>query len=452
MNFETIRVRALPALAALALAFALALAAAAPGPAGADATASKTSQAKKKAKKAKQKAKKRKAAKKRRAQARKRAAAKRKRLRIAGLKFYQPPKRLPKRHGTLIWQRKAGGVVPLKSAKSTQLVLYTSTSPTGRNVAVSGSVSIPKGKAPKGGWPLITYGHGTTGIADKCAPSRNTKSGPAVGYINYTDDEQNAWLEAGYAVARSDYQGLGTPGVHPFLVGQASGRSVLDIARAARQMGPKISKSFLIAGHSQGGHAALFAAGEAAAWVPDLSLKGTVSYAPASQFKLQASALATLTEPSGLSALATMLIRGVSSVYDTVDPREILSDGALAFWGDVDEECLPTLSGPDKLGGLAPSTLLRNGADLSGDASKNLLGILDQQNPAVRSEAPILLTQGTADDTTPPYLTDVLSGQLTAKGSTVDYKTYPGADHSGVLVSAHDDVMAFFASRLPGGR
>jgi len=90
-----------------------------------------------------------------------------------GLEFYKPPQHLPKQHGTLIWARKATGLVPLADAKYTKLVLYSSRTPQGAKDAVSGSVSVPKGKPPKGGWPVITWAHGTTGVADICAPSRD---------------------------------------------------------------------------------------------------------------------------------------------------------------------------------------------------------------------------------------------------------------------------------------
>ena len=102
-----------------------------------------------------------------------------------GLKFYKPPKKLPKEHGTLIWARKATGLVPLADAKYTKLVLYSSRTPQGAKTAVSGSVSVPKGKVPKGGWPVITWAHGTTGVADACAPSRNSVTSPAQASISY---------------------------------------------------------------------------------------------------------------------------------------------------------------------------------------------------------------------------------------------------------------------------
>src|SRR3954453_8514283 len=191
-----------------------------------------------------------------------------------GLSFYKPPKGLPKQHGTLIWARNAGGLVPLADARYMKLVLYSSRTAQGAKDAISGSVSVPKGKPPKGGWPVITWAHGTTGVADVCAPSRDFAGSPNPTGETYINNDLNAWLAAGYAVLRTDYQGLGTPGKHPYLIGASEGRSVVDIVAAARQLDPNISKRYLIAGHSQGGHAALFAAGEAKKWLPKLQLRG----------------------------------------------------------------------------------------------------------------------------------------------------------------------------------
>ena len=68
-------------------------------------------------------------------------------------------------------------------------------------------------------------------------------------------------VNAGYLVAFSDYEGLGTPGRHPYLVGESEGRSVLDAAKAAAQLpGADAGDQLAIWGHSQGGHAALWAA------------------------------------------------------------------------------------------------------------------------------------------------------------------------------------------------
>jgi hypothetical protein len=89
----------------------------------------------------------------------------------SGTAFYKPPSPLPgSGHGGLIWARKLTGTAALHGGSGNQLVLYRSTGVRGKAVAVSGTVSIPKGHAPKGGWPVITYAHGTTGSRTSALP------------------------------------------------------------------------------------------------------------------------------------------------------------------------------------------------------------------------------------------------------------------------------------------
>jgi fermentation-respiration switch protein FrsA (DUF1100 family) len=361
-----------------------------------------------------------------------------------GLKFYKPPKSLPKQHGTLIWARKASGLVALSGAKTTDLVLYSSRTPQGTRDAVSGTVSLPKGKPPKGGWPVISWAHGTTGVADVCAPSRNSTSSPAQPYISYIYPDLNAWLQAGYAVVQTDYQGLGTPGKHPYLIGEAEGRSVLDIVSAARQLDPRVGKRFLIAGHSQGGQSALFAAGEASSWVPRLRLAGTVSFAPASHLLEQSALLPGLTVPSALTALATLILDGASTQSTAINPNALLSDAVLQFYPLLQSQCLAQLGASNELGGIAPSNLERSGADVSA-----LNPVLAGMNPLVQSAAPILIEQGAADTTVFPFYTDQLNTELVNAGNQITYTKYQGIDHGGVVNAGEADALAFFQAHLP---
>jgi dienelactone hydrolase len=365
----------------------------------------------------------------------------------AGDAFYTPPKNIPHAHGSLIWARPAGGLVPLANARYTKLVLYSEQSPQGQLDAVSGSVSVPKGKPPKNGWPVVTWAHGTTGVADICAPSRDFAGSPANTGETYINDDLNAWLAAGYAVLRTDYEGLGTPGKHPYLIGTSEGRSVVDIVKAARQLDPKIGKRYLIAGHSQGGHAALFAAGLASSWQPGLKLRGTVAFAPASHILDQASLLPALTSPSGLTGLATLIVDGASTQSSAINVNAILSDQVLQFYPLLQSECLSRLDQPDQLGGIAPSNLERQGADVSA-----LNPVLAAMNPAVRTAAPILIPQGEADTTVFKIFTDQLVNELTGLGDQVTYKTYPGVNHVGVVTSGEPDALAFFQQMLPPRR
>ena len=359
--------------------------------------------------------------------------------------FYKGPKQTPKGHGKLIWQRDATKLTPIAGARINKTILYTSRDPDGDRVVVSGSVSVPKGKPPKGGWPVISWAHGTTGAADACAPTRIRPNSVVAPYVAYVHPQLEDWIGAGYAVVATDYQGLGTPGPHPYLIGEAEGRSVVDIVSAARQLVPTLGKRYLIAGHSQGGQSSLFAASLADEWAPKLKLRGTVAYAPASHLKEQAKFLPSLTSPSGLSALAALIFKGASTTSDeNVKPAKFFTAEARALYPQTEQLCLPQLAESDSFGGLAPADLLRDSAD-----PDPLYGVLDDMNPAVRIGPPVLLAQGSADTTVFPTFTDMLNGELDKLGDKVAYKTYPGVNHGAIVAAAEDDALSFFEKRLP---
>ena len=358
-----------------------------------------------------------------------------------GAAFYEPPKRMPKGHGKLIWQREGTKLWPIAGAKLNKTILYTSRSPEGGRVAVSGSVTVPRGKPPKGGWPVISWAHGTTGIADSCAPTRIAPNSPDAASVAYVKPQLRDWVKAGYAVVATDYQGLGTPGIHPYLIGTAEGRSVVDIVSAARQLVPSLGRRYLIAGHSQGGQSALFAAGLAADWAPQLKLRGTVSYAPASHIKEQADLVSLLTTPSALSALAALIVRGASTATD-VNVTRLLTAPARALYPQTLQVCVGRLDHADSFGGLAPADMLR--PDLS-----PIDDVLAAMNPAVETGAPILLAQGSADSIVFQFYTDMLDDELDGLGDDVRYRIYPGADHNRVVTAAASDTLAFFENRLP---
>jgi dienelactone hydrolase len=344
----------------------------------------------------------------------------------AGTAFYTPPSPLGSgAHGTPVWVRKLAGKAVLTSAASNRLLLYRSTSVDGKTTAVSGTVAIPKGKAPKGGWPVITWAHGTTGIADQCAITRSDVS------EGYDRPLLNRWLKAGYAVVRTDYEGLGTPGEHPYLIGVSEGRGVLDVVRAARKLDPTLGKRVVIAGHSQGGHAALWAASLAKKWTPELTLRGTLAFAPASHLGEQGALLRALTSPSGLSVLASMIVRGIDVAQPSLNVGSLLSDQAKALYPQTDTKCLDALAKTDSFGGLAPAAIFRSDAVL--DPVVAALNANDPETLSIRG--PLLIEQGKADTTVFPNFTDALNADYDKRGVDVTYKTYDGVDHEGVVTN-----------------
>jgi hypothetical protein len=189
--------------------------------------------------------------------------------------FYAAPDPVPEdEHGTLLHYQpvddlEIGGATAWRT-------MYLSESLQGEPIVVTGTALVPSGEAPAGGRPVLTIAHGTSGIADECAPSKH----PVATELSL----MGPFVDAGYLVVLSDYEGLGTPGRHPYLVGESEGRGVLDGALAARGLpdadaGDQLS----IFGYSQGGHGALWAGQLAADWAPDYDLVGTVAGAPATE-------------------------------------------------------------------------------------------------------------------------------------------------------------------------
>ena len=245
--------------------------------------------------------------------------------------------------GSVIWSREvkktANGRVALPSASKTILVLYRSLDPKGNPIAVSGTIDLPKGKAPKGGFKSISWAHGTTGAADICAPSRNAAGNPADGYIAYATASYDGWLKDGHPVLRTDYEGLGTQGPHRYLVGASEGRGVVDIVLAARELYPALSKDYLIGGHSQGGHGGLFAGSLAPKLAPKLNLKGVFVYAPASHLWEQGQAIGSLGAGfEALSGVAIMIMYSAAREAG-VDPSTLVTAEIAAKLGLIEEAC-----------------------------------------------------------------------------------------------------------------
>jgi alpha-beta hydrolase superfamily lysophospholipase len=314
-------------------------------------------------------------------------------------------------------------------------VLYHSESVDGRDIAVSGVIVAPEGKAPKGGRPVVTWAHGTTGLADSCTPSKDENVASKLPYVD-------AMVEAGYVVAATDYEGLGTPGLHPYLVGESEGRGVLDAARAARALDrTRAGKDLLVFGHSQGGHAALFAGEIAARYAPEERILGVVAAAPAADLDVILPAAGAIKQAAGFLVMGA---KGIHAAYPQADPAAVLSPDALAKSRIVEEECVGAVV--KTFAGTSTAVVAHNPLEVApwGD----LIHASSAGNhPA---GAPVLVVQGEADRLVLPILSDAWVRKACAAGDAVDYRTYPGADHGSVIVAARTDVLEWLAARAKG--
>lgn len=348
---------------------------------------------------------------------------------------------VPGKHGLMIRSTAiSGGSLP-KGGRS-QLILYSSKAPDGEIVAVSGLVTVPRGKAPKSGFPVVSWAHGTTGIADACAPSRNATTAPATEYAKDFQAEATHWVKEGFAVAQTDYQGLGTAGMHPYLIGVSEGRSVIDIVLAAHGLDRRVGKRWAAIGHSQGGHAALWAAALGPRYAPSLKLAGAAPLAPANHLGEQAELVKTL-HSNPLGGLPGLIVAGALDAGG-IDVNAALSDKALALYPQVGQVCLDKLSQPESWGGLALDEIFRGGYDV-----QPVIDILSANDPEdLRIKVPLLIAQGQDDKTVFPALTDQTVADLKRRGTKVTYKTYAGIDHNGIVEASRAAVDAFVDKRL----
>jgi pimeloyl-ACP methyl ester carboxylesterase len=364
-----------------------------------------------------------------------------------GAAFYVPPSPLPDgRHGDVIWVRPLTTSAALPHAAQNMLVLYHTTSVDGRDVAVSGTIAVPGGTPPAGGWPVISWAHGTTGDAPACTPSLDDATAPEHWYLGPVDALLDSYVARGYAVVQTDYEGQGTPGVHPYLVGVAEGRDVVDMVRAARAAVPQLSTRFVVMGHSQGGQSALFAASLAPAWAPELKLLGGVALAPASHLAPWLRGLTQRQEPYLGFGFAALMIRGYASIDPAIRADRLLSDSALTLQPQLADRCVLGLVKPDSWAGLPPAKAFRADADLA-----PLLRQADANEPgSLAYSVPILMLQGTADTTVSPASTDLVRGELCAKRAVLTYRALPGATHNGMLPDTLALAQPWIDARFAG--
>jgi pimeloyl-ACP methyl ester carboxylesterase len=361
--------------------------------------------------------------------------------------FYIPPPLPDGPHGSVIWARPLDGVtMALPSAARNILVVYRSVDDKDRTVPVSGTVAIPQGQAPRGGWPVITWTHGTVGLAPICAPSRDTATGPEHDYIETIRGLLDGFVKKGYAVVASDYAGLGVAGFQPYLQGVPTGRNALDMLRAARAIEPAIGKRYAVMGHSQGGQVDLFAASMGPARLADFKLVGNVAFAPGSHItgrlaSVMASAKTELSLPYVLYAM-----QSYATTDRRIDLRRILTPEALRHLPDLHEQCMTyALTKTYWASAIAKDQFVAKPdvAPFRRFAARNEPGPL-------RISVPTMIIQGTADVTVFPQDTDNLARQLCARGNVVAYKPVAGADHDGSMRDGGAAALDFIDARFAG--
>ncbi|GID30975.1 alpha-beta hydrolase superfamily lysophospholipase [Paractinoplanes brasiliensis] len=320
-------------------------------------------------------------------------------------------------------------LAPLANGKR---ISYLSTDVRSIPITATGLILTPKtGKNNK----IVVWGHGTTGLADQCAPS--------VSQAVFWPEARAAiaeLLRRGWTVAAPDYPGLGTALPHPYLVGASAARSMIDSAKAAKNLDATLGTQYAIDGHSQGGQGALFANELAPSYDGNLTLKGVAAIAPVSNADL----FAPLIPGTPAQGYLVMALYGLQAVDPTVAPQLILAPPAQARTGVLQSGCLYEIL--DAYDDLTASELLVGGALPAPVVAK----LSKYANPAQKApSAPILLVQGTADEAVPYVITaGPLLTQLSAYRQPVEFIEIEGATHDGAVFESTVQVANWISGRF----
>lgn len=338
-----------------------------------------------------------------------------------------------------VQEQAVGAALPHASQR--YLLAYRSRGVNGELLVASGFALLPKGTPPKNGWPVLAWAHGTTGVADICAPSAIYPGGPEDGYHQLVLPVLDWWLAQGYAVIAPDYQGLGTPGGHPYMDATSQLHSVDDAVLALHQLRPNaISPDWLVMGHSQGGAAALEVAAHGQADAPSLNLRGAIAIAPGG-YRYADIATYVLSQPQldpGVAAFLPIVLLGAEAADPSLKVDQLVSADMQPLMDLARSRCL---SGLRKEVTESPASIFKKDADL-----KPLLSYLKQQSiEQMTPTVPVMFIQGADDKLVSAQGTHAYYRQLCKAGKTVFYHPVANGSHRDALTQSPPVSKAFIA-------
>ncbi|OTG89213.1 alpha/beta hydrolase family protein [Acinetobacter sp. ANC 3832] len=357
----------------------------------------------------------------------------------------------------------------INGAASVNVMSYNMPNVLGETKKATAMVFVPKTPQPADGWRIVVWEHGTVGVGDSCAPSNNT-------FNPRFKSMAESLLAQGYVVVAPDYEGLGTPGIHPYLNLSSAAKSAINAVKAYKEhYGSKINGAWMSVGQSQGGHGSLATAEYAN---NDANYKGAVAGAPASSLGYIISvvapkALKDLSDAgqvdvaveayAELLAYAAYTTVGIKAYEPRFNYQDLFQTRSKAFaelaegtTGD-NGMCLSELH--DEFAKDIRAYLKENtdktvpdypGLTVDFQSNATVQKFLVDNQPATKKiNTPVMIIQGTADMAVPYPVTDALQKNLTELGTKVTFLPVVGATHTQAIVDKNPELVAFIKQNMP---
>jgi acetyl esterase/lipase len=345
--------------------------------------------------------------------------------------FYDTPHPLPAGKPVELIRSESFEEYELPPGVSVVRILYHSRSAAGEDVATSGVVLTPREeKPPAGGWPVIAWAHGATGVARPCAPSlmRNVGHGPFL----------SMYVNLGYAVVATDYTGLGTNFRNAFLDAQSNATDVIGSISAARAAVPQLSARWIVMGESEGSLAAV-AVAERQNDIRDPGYLGSIAISGLADAK----ELYTHSTQGPSGSMLAFLAYGIKTVYPQFQVTDMLTEKALALYHHIEQNCGEAAT----IAELPRAEMLRPGWEnnefVKQYFARNSLG-------QTQARGPILVISADADPIVPATVTAPIIARMCKQGNRVQWERYPDLDPGRVIGDSVRDQIAWIEGRFAG--
>ncbi|WP_216211524.1 lipase family protein [Amycolatopsis aidingensis] len=364
--------------------------------------------------------------------------------------FYDPPTPLPPgENGDIIRHEPAEFFIdPIKLIRpdaQVQRIMYRSTDTHGEPIAVTGTVLTPNSPwRGEGERPVVGYAPGTQGVGDECAPSKALSAG-----LEYEGPFIAGLLTRGYGVVVTDYEGLGTPGVHTYVNRAAEGHAVLDAVRAAQRLpeanlpdaGPVAT-----AGYSQGGGASAAAAELHPEYAPELDLRG--SYAGAVPADL-AKVARNLDGHYAAGFLGYALL-SMDEAYPELNIPDVLNERGKRLLAEVEHQCTPQAIVAHAF--TKSTGLTKDGRPLSAYLGEEPYAsrVAEQRIGERAPEVPMLVVHSVLDDIVPYGQGRQMARDWCADGTTVQFSSSLVPTHVGGAIRAFPEMFLWLGDRFAG--
>ncbi|WP_415433300.1 lipase family protein [Acetobacter indonesiensis] len=315
-------------------------------------------------------------------------------------------------------------------------ILYHSLDAERHDVVTSAFVLLPAGPVPAGGWPTVAWAHGTSGVAQPCAPSLMKD-------LYYGDEGLFDFPKAGLAVVATDYHGEGTPGAHQYMNKLAQGYDVIYSVAAAHAALPGVlSKQWVADGHSQGGMAS-WSVGEMEQQMNNPDYLGTVSVSGTVDML---DFIAPKPEEVGAPFYFPMVAYGLKARYPDFDVKIVLTKQGYEHYPLIATKACWFTGYAAYLGKSSAQIMKPNWTKVPAVQAMLKEDIMGEK-PV---KGPLMVLTGGGDVSVPPGGVKKTAHKACKNGIKLFFHLYPGLDHDPTMINSTQDQIAWIKDRFAG--